>query len=709
MKKFLAVTLTLALTLALFAFPLPASAAVTTTRSTTDVLFEDNFDSYVDFGTENGDRREAMIANGWESQGPNAPFTAASSGSYVAAQENSRNMMLSIENTKDWAGYSVSGTISFSDVQEARTADVYGVFVIYANDLSEGGYETGFCLNADGTKKLLIRRRKSTVDGYSALSCISRVFDFNTDGTVYNLKAEYNAGVINCYIDGVLELSYNTSNDDIMLTKGSAGIRKVNTGAAVTFDNFKVEKAEKTVWFEENFTYGETDTIDSISGLTDADITGIKQNGALPIDFSSAHKYLINTKGTTAWNDYSIEADFAITRNEGTTQTGFFGLSGRMSDEANGYEFTIKVTNSANNKIYGRIRKLTTNSNKLLYESTEYVSFVSGDTYAIKLEFVGNTINGYVNGQLLCTATDDTFSSGTAGINIAANENSSVDVSVDNYKVSRYTPMTEYFNQTFDNTTTATTLTNAGYVAVATDDETLDTTTMATYLNNGKLSLPSDKTKLGLFAPYIDSNTYTVQTEVVIDEAPSSVGYPCGLLIGSTNKTYATGYYFEVRVNTSGTIYQIRVRKNGVVQNSINGIALDSNVTKGNTAVLKADVSYDADANQSTVTVSVISGGTVLVTSDFSVTDELKGYSAAWKNGSGGVSFDNLTAYNVNSYVSPIIGELDGDGVVTATDARYIRGYLLGTNDATSANINGDTASDIRDLVHFKKVFEFYR
>ena len=273
MKKFLAITLTLALTLALFVSPVPANAAVTT-QSTTNVLFEDNFDSYVNYNSEN--RRTAMIENGWEEQKGYSAYTSASTGSYVAPYDSQRNMMLSIENTKDWAGYSVSGTISFSDVQEERTSDVYAVYVMYANELAAGGYEIGFCLNTDGTKKLIIRRRKSS--DYSALQCSSRLFDFKTDGTVYNLKTEYNSGVINCYIDGVLELSYDTSNDDIMLTKGSAGIRRVNNGAAVTFDNFKVERverAERPVWFEEHFTYGETDTIDSISGLTDTDIARI--------------------------------------------------------------------------------------------------------------------------------------------------------------------------------------------------------------------------------------------------------------------------------------------------------------------------------------------------------------------------------------------------------------------------------------------------
>ncbi len=705
MKKFLSITLILALTLALFAFPLPASAAVTT-QSTTNVLFQDDFDAYVSYGTNNTGRKNAMIANGWETQAQNAHFTAASSGSYVAVQENSRNMMLSIENTKDWAGYSVSGTISFSDVQEARTDDVYGVYVMYANDLSEGGYEVGFCLYADGTKKLLVRRRKSS--DYSALLCSSRLFDFNTDGTVYNLKAEYDAGVINCYINGTLELSYDTSNDDVMLTKGSAGIRKVNTGAAVTFDNFKVEKAEKTVWFSENFAYDSAADMQA-AGWGSADVMYDHiQNESFNLVADQSY-YTMDAAQTAAWDDYSVESQFVITRNPSGTRQ-WFGVSGRK-DANSGYVFMICPGTVGNPIITARLRRFDNGKGNPLGAEVPLAHLAAEGTYTLRLSMAGNIIKGYINGELVCSATDDTYTHGSAGYYTATGD--AFNVVVDNFKISDYNPCIE-FNQTFDNDTTAETLIGAGYEAVSSTDANFDTTAMANKINNGKLSLTNADTQLGLFSPMINYNTYTVQAEVVIDAATNSVIYPCGLLIGASSKTYKTGYYFEVGISKTGDMFKIRVRKNGVVQTDVDGaeikdIAFDT-VNFGESVLLRADVSYDTQNEKTTVELSVMRNGSTLLSRKLQLDGELKGYSAAWKNGAADISFDNFKAYYTNiSYVAPdAIGDMDGDGIVTATDARYIRGYLLGTNDATSANINGDKNSDIRDLVHFEKVAEFY-
>ena len=723
MKKFLAITLTLALTLALFVSPIPANA-VAATQSTTNVLFQDDFDAYVSYGTNNTGRRDAMIANGWEEQAQNAPFTAASTGSYIGTHNNSRNMMLSFENTKDWAGYSVSGTISFSDVQEERTGDVYGVYVMYANELAAGGYEIGFCLNVDGTKELIMRRRKSTLGGYDAHSCTSRIFDFKTDGTAYNIKAEYNLGIINCYVDGVLELSYDTSNDDVILTKGSAGIRKVNTdnadpndsiGAAVTFDNFKVERAEKTVWFEENFTYGETDTIDSISGLTDTDIAGIKQNGALPVDFSSAHKYLINTKGTAAWNDYSVEADFTITRNNLTTSTGYFGLSGRMNESGKGYEFVIFVSSAGENgnKITARIRTLEKNDEKVKTENC--YNFVSGSTYSLKLEFVGNTINGYINNNLVCSYVDDKNHStrGTAGLNVAAKTECSVDVSVDNYKVTGYSAQPQNIDQNFDSVT-ATQLFKSGY---QTNMSGGISAYAQSYISEGKISLPTEAQKTGFFSPTITDNNFTVEVDLTIT-ATQAAGTQFGVLIGASEAEYKNCSYLMANSVQAGNISLLQYYKIGDDGKAVStetvktdNIGSSSRPQMGTPAKLTINVTYDESLQQSTIVFTVTSEGTVRATLEKVVSGTLAGKVGLYKSAAQGpCTFDNfkITSNTVREYQRENIGDIDGDGVVTTADATYIRNDVLAITENT-ADLNNDTVTDIRDLVHFKKVFEFYR
>lgn len=706
MKKFLAITLTLALTLALFVSPIPTNA-VATTQSTTNVLFEDNFDSYVNYNNSTN-RKTAMIENGWEEQSGNSAYTSASTGSYVAPYDSQRNMMLSIENTKDWAGYSVSGTISFSDVQEERTSDIYAVYVMYANELTAGGYEIGFCLNVDGTKKLIIRRRKSS--DYSALQCSSRLFDFKTDGTVYRIKAEYNSGVINCYIDGVLELSYDTSNDDVMLTKGSAGIRRVNNGAAVTFDNFKVERAEKTVWFSEDFAYDSAADMQA-AGWSSADVMYEHiENDKFNLSTDKTF-YTIKNGETFAWDDYSVESDFVVTRNDGGTRS-YFGIAGRMNGEY-GYAFTIQPGSTSSNNITARIRKFAS-PNATIGEQVQLSNntFVAGETYNLKLEMIGNTLNGYINGELVCSGTDDSnpYTCGTAGYYIAENT-TAFNVVVDNFKVTDYQPVKEYVNEVFDNKTTEQ-LKSSGWCVNNSED-------LSTYINNGKINLPGSGTSaVGVYNTSFNLSNYTTDVDVKVETAPAeATTYQVIAAAAGTNQKGGTRV--NLSVSDTGIITRVRLqyatsRTATTLNTALDDYSIPSATrpTLGETVHVSITVRYDKTKNQSYLKARIVcaESGLDYQTAEYELPAglEYNGYSGVNANAQGAVSFDNFRVYSVNSYVSPTIGDMDNDGIVTPTDIRYIRGYLLGTNDVTSANINGDENSDIRDLVHFKKVAEFY-
>ncbi len=717
MKKFLSITLTLALTLALFAFPIPASAAVTT-QSTTNVLFEDNFDAYNGY-TTGGQIKPLMVAKGWEAHTTNEPHSYAKTGSYVSPIGVSETKMVtSLTDTADWSNYAVSADISFTNVfvttEEEARVDASAVVVLNASQLDGGGYEVGLSLGGDDTKEIIIRHR-----GVAILA--SKYYDFNINGTVYNLKAEYNAGVINCYVNGALELSYNTSNDDVMLTKGSAGFRKVaakGNSAEITFDNFKVEKTEKTVWFNEDFTYNSADEFAAM-GWTSADsMFGKIQDGKLSLiaDEGLSIYSVENANETLAWDDYSVESDFTLTRNESGTRQ-WVGLTGRVAN-GSGYEFAILVGSVSNGHIDARIRQVG-NKNKEFVKTSNAVEYTDGATYKLKVEFIGNTINGYINGNLVCSYTDqeNLFMRGAAGYSAQKGTNGdALNAVVDNFKVIGYNSYTEYFNQTFDNGISAETLTNAGYTFLSND--AANTTTVT----NGAITFPTTVSAIGLFSQEFNADTYTVRADMTVNTVSGTVTTSYGLLIGGIDTAYKSCYYCEARVDKTGAITTNRIRyinSGGGAGSALGTTTVNKSIAMGERATLEVIVTYNSTEKTTTLTFNVLSGDEVASSTTYTTEppteadDEgvkIIGRAALYKNATAcEISFDNFKAYSINSYVSPEIGEMDGDGIVTAADGKYIRNYLLGASEATSADLNGDAASDIRDLVHFKKVFEFYR
>ncbi len=705
MKKFLAVTLTLALTLALFAFPLPASAAVTT-ESTSKVLFEDDFDAYNGY-TTGGQIKPLMVAKGWEAHTTNTPHSYAKTGSYVSPIGIAETQMVtSLTDTANWSGYAVSSDISFTDVfvsTETETrANTSAVVVLNASELDNGGYEVGLSLDGDDTKKVIIRHR-----GVKTLA--EKEYAFNSDSTVYTVKAEYIAGTINCYVNGNLELSYNTSNDDVMLTKGSAGFRKVSAkgnSAEITFDNFKVEKAEKTVWFSEDFLYDSAAEVSEAGWDNSEIIYGNIQDESFNL-VDTANYYTVESEQTYAWDDYIVESDFNVTRGTGTRQ--WFGVSGRMNGE-DGYVFMLYPGSVSNPEITARIRRYVGGAGTNIVSLILDDDFVEGN-YKLELEMIGNKLNGYVNGKLVCSGTDDTYTRGGAGYYTSTG--TGFNVVADNFVVTGYQPYTEYFNQDFNNAT-AESLINTGYTFIS------DDAASAITITDGAITFPTTTQKIGLFSQEINSSTYTVKTDFTVKDVSGSATVSYGILIGADSTEYNNCYFCEARVNKNGQISATRIRKitGGSAGGALGTTTNNSSITMGTTVSLVVEVSYDETTKTTTVIFKVLSGDeeasntTYTTTAPTDIADEgvkIVGRAALYKNTTASnVSYDNFTAYSVNSYVSSIIGDMDGDGIVTAADGRYIRSYVLGLSEA-AADLNSDTATDIRDLVHFKKVFEFYK
>lgn len=109
----------------------------------------------------------------------------------------------------------------------------------------------------------------------------------------------------------------------------------------------------------------------------------------------------------TNWADQAVEADVKLNASSGTNR--FFGVFARRI-ALNDYYYLILRTN---NTI--ELKKIV---NNVAANLTTVVAFTvtPNTTYRLRLEVIGTSLKGYVNGQLKISASDTTFTAGTAGL-----------------------------------------------------------------------------------------------------------------------------------------------------------------------------------------------------------------------------------------------------------------------------------------------------
>lgn len=752
LKKFLAITLTLALTLALFAFPLPANAAATT-QATSSTMFSEDFNGYTACTTAAA-YKTALTNNGFAivtTAPENTPdffeddTTAYSNGNKLTVPHGSELYATTgnIDGSEEWSEYSVSVDVTYDDELDERATNSYAMVVLNTTGTARGGYEFGINYTKkdteNGDAKLLLRRRNSGGE-FSPITYKTANFEFEI-GKAYTLKLTYKAGIVYAYVNGQLFASHNTVNDTygseggdnaekiLMLTKGPAGFRKNGFDFNISFDNFKVEKEEKTVWFNEDFSYTSATEVEA-AGWNDAEgLYGSIIEGEASLSGDSSKLFTTeNAKGVAVWDDYTVEADVTLSENTATEGNFLVGIMGRMNGT---YGYECGITLSQSGSVALRLRSIAKKNETI--GSVSLDKFTEKTVYHITMKMYGSTIvcsasYGDNCKEFTCdtSASDyagEVYSRGYVGIRCIKPTAGTISGSVDNVKVTGYNPITEYFNETFSNTVTATQLEALGYAVSSKSDFESELSTIAGYISNGKISFPSSMSKsAALYNNSFASSDYTVETDFVLNKAPSETAtYQVSIGEGDTNTKGA------IRVNLSalstGVISQIRLQYSSATNATFTNAATYSIPSTNNHALrpkvgdkihIVLSIRYDETAKQTiaNATVTCKNVGLNYQTGDCKLptaNGKYEGWSAISSSSYGGVSFDNYKAYSVNPYTSPVIGELDGDNIVTAADGRYIRECLLGVNTATEANLNTDTVTDIRDLVHFNKVFEFYK
>jgi hypothetical protein len=154
--------------------------------------------------------------------------------------------------------------------------------------------------------------------------------------------------------------------------------------------------------------------------------SGILQ-GAYQFQVLSAHYEILATPGHT-FRDVQVEADAA--RLAGPAKN-LFGLVCRAGSSENFYFFAI-----SSDGYFGLAKVKHTQATLLGQAMMKYSpAILQGNPNHLRLDCIGDTLKGIVNGQVIASGVDADFSSGEVGLLAGALDEAGVGVSFDNLVV----------------------------------------------------------------------------------------------------------------------------------------------------------------------------------------------------------------------------------------------------------------------------------
>lgn len=116
-----------------------------------------------------------------------------------------------------------------------------------------------------------------------------------------------------------------------------------------------------------------------------------------------------SVRSDTNWTDQVVEADVTLRTVTGSNR--FFGVLARHGVTPNNYYYLVLRTN---NSI--ELKRIVNNVAANIAPPVTSFPVAIGTTYRLRLEVIGTTLKGYVNGQLKIQGTDTAFASGSAGL-----------------------------------------------------------------------------------------------------------------------------------------------------------------------------------------------------------------------------------------------------------------------------------------------------
>ncbi|WP_179136283.1 family 16 glycoside hydrolase [Paenibacillus sp. 32352] len=166
---------------------------------------------------------------------------------------------------------------------------------------------------------------------------------------------------------------------------------------------FVIYPASAATLFSDNFNSGSANNWTATTGTWSV----VQDNGNY-VYYQSGTDEGRTSAGSSAWTDYSVEANVKIDNFNGSNRTY---VAGRYKDGNNFY--AASLYNSSGGTL--EIRKKVNGSTTTLATKTNY-GLTAGTWYTVKLEFIGSSIKMYVNGTLQLSATDTSLTSGAVGL-----------------------------------------------------------------------------------------------------------------------------------------------------------------------------------------------------------------------------------------------------------------------------------------------------
>ncbi|CAN7759965.1 fibronectin type III domain-containing protein [Paenibacillus sp. LjRoot56] len=266
------------------------------------------------------------------------------------------------------------GTVSAATLDDKSLDKSERMLVIYTTDVAATGEDTIQDLT-DANKRTYVRGKLPTLAKHETM-------EFHLKTTL--IPAAYKA--------------YKLATNGVRLQE----IPVIATGK----DVFVQLDTDKGFAFE--LVYDPLYTNDFESGA--ADWTSVKGNFALQTESSGNHVYQ-STKSSTAvveqtvGTDYFVESDVRIVSHKDTV-----GLLARYVNPDQYYSFTYDA-------LFGKaVIEKRSNGTSVVLQTATGVTLPLDIMNKLRFEVVGSNLNGYINGQLVVTATDNSIASGSAGI-----------------------------------------------------------------------------------------------------------------------------------------------------------------------------------------------------------------------------------------------------------------------------------------------------
>lgn len=748
MKRKIAILMTMIL-LVTTIFTSTVLADTDDTQPCTEVLFEDNFDSYTQ---ETGaKRRNAMLAAGWNTGSAydddlsyitGTTFTVPSSRTAASSLEVDRKA-----GSDKWQNYTVEATLTFSD--DVLTGTIYaGLLGRYNKDADEkalAGYDLRIYETAEGEQGIEIycRRTGEYVKNLIVDSTETKLFE---RGIPVNLKFTLNGATLKAYVNNELKFKGFDENvqvgwPGIRTSQGSYVDGATNCGVDVIFDDFKVTTTD-ILFYDDFSSYTDEEDLSKMAkngwDMDDAEINFTSHIDTFNQNYSTDRTTYVSTSGANGaygWNDYVVEADVCIGAGEiGTStydeETGtttyskggiYAGIAGRATERVqSGYELTIYINMSAKGVVTEGVRLYRRNSTKLGVTAssgddvkTVAMDIEQGKTYELALEFKGNQIYGYVDGERVISYTADTtqnyYSHGFAKIWTSYSGTTNANSIVDNFLVYKQDLTQEKMYENFDSYSSSTTQMKTTEKGMANWNSTILTNASARFCDGSAYTVSST------IAPRVVtanawSGKHFVQTEVKLAGDKPTADVYAAIAGNITEASYdKSGYEFAIYQTTEND-YGARLYRRQNTDASVNNANLDSGtlseLTSGTITTLTKDVSHILKMEfDGFGGIKCYLDGILLITATDS--SYLSGYAGIRTAGQGQgitISYDNFAVYDY-SYVSEVIGDVDESGLVATTDFTLLQDILLEKEDEqTSADVNKDAACNIVDLIRLDKL-----